>query len=85
MVFEEMRPPVASHHGETPLRGKHANELVDLVHGEYEDMNGFKLTKEQLVKNYTNDARMVDLNWDKRHHVTPSHFNKTNHSYYKVG
>ena len=84
MVFQEMRPPVASHFGETPLRGKHVNDLVDLASGDYEDMNGFKLNKEELVKCYTDDARMTDPNWNKRHHVTPSHFNKTNHTYYKV-
>ena len=84
MVFSEMRPPVASHFGETPLRGKHVNKLIDLAQGEYADTNGFRLTKEQVVKNYTDDARMSDPNWNNRHHVTPSHFNRTNHTYYKV-
>ena len=84
MVFNEMRPPVASHFGETPLRGKHVNKLIDLAQGEYADANGFRLTKEQVVKNYTDDARMSDPNWNNRHHVTPSHFNRTNHTYYKV-
>ena len=84
MVFSEMRPPVASHFGETPLRGKHVNKLIDLAQGEYADANGFRLTKEQVVKNYTDDARMTDPNWNNRHHVTASGFNKTNHTYYKV-
>ena len=84
MVFAEMRPPVASHHGETPLRGKHVNKLIDLANGEYADTNGYRLSKEQVVKNYTDDARMTDINWNNRHHVTPSYFNKTNSPYYKV-
>ena len=84
MVFSEMRPPVASHYGETPLRGKHVNKLIDLAQGEYADANGFRLTKEQVVKNYTDDARMSDPNWNNRHHVTASGFNKSNHTYYKV-
>ena len=84
MIFQEMRPPVASHYGETPLRGKHVNKLIDLAQGEYADENGFRLTKEQVVKKYTDDARMTDVNWNNRHHVTASAFNNTNHTYYKV-
>lgn len=83
MVFGEMRPPVASHNGETPLRGKHVNKLIDLANGEFADANGFRITKEQVIKNYTDDARMTDFNWNNRHHVTPSGFNKNNHKYYK--
>lgn len=84
MVFGEMRPPVASHYGETPLRGKHVNKLIDMAEGEYADANGYRLSKEQVVKNYTDDARMTDINWNNRHHVTASHFNKNNTKYYKV-
>ena len=84
MIFEEMRPPVASHHGETPLRGKHVNKLIDLANGEFNDGNNFRVNKEQVVKNYTDDARLKDANWNNRHHVTPSYFNSTNHKYYKV-
>ena len=84
MVFGEMRPPVAAHNGETPLRGKHVNKLIDMADGEFADANGFRITKEQVIKNYTDDARMSDFNWNNRHHVTPSGFNKNNHKYYKV-
>lgn len=34
------------------------------------------------MKNYTDDARLKDVNWNMRHHVTPSHFNKNNHKHY---
>jgi hypothetical protein len=37
-----------------------------------------------VVANYTDDARLRDGNWNNRHHVTASHFNKANTSYYKV-
>ena len=84
MVFSEMRPPVAADDGQTPLRGKHVGKLFDLAAGEYQDESGFRLTKEQICKNYTDDARMTDKNWNGRHHVTPSGFNRNNHKYYKV-
>jgi len=84
MVYAEMRPPVAAYNGETPLRGKHVRKLIELADGEYADAAGFRMSKEQVVKNYTDDARMADPNWNNRHHVTPSAFNKTNHNYYKV-
>jgi len=46
MIYEAMRPPVASHNGETPLRGRKANRLFDLANGDFEDRSGFKITKE---------------------------------------
>ena len=84
MVFTEMRPPVAAQEGNSPLRGKHVNKLFDLAASEYQDNSGFRLTKDQLLKNFTDDARLTDKQWNNRHHVTPSAFNYTNHKYYKV-
>ena len=84
MIFANMRPPVAAENGETPLRGTKAHRLFDLANGEFEDRSGFKITKEQLVANYTDDARITDSNWNNRHHVSPSAFNSNNHKYYKV-
>ena len=46
MVFGEMRPPVAALHGETPLRGKHVNKLIEMANSDFQDSNGFRLTKE---------------------------------------
>ena len=46
MVYRNMRPPVAAHNGETPLRSTKANRLFDLANGEFEDRSGFKITKE---------------------------------------
>lgn len=46
MVFQNMRPPVASINGETPLRGSKAGRMFELANGEFEDKSGFKITKE---------------------------------------
>lgn len=84
MVFQNMRPPVAADKGNTPLRGKNAKRIFDLASGEYEDRSGFRVTMDQVVQNYTDDARLQDSTWNNRHHVTPSAFNKHNHRHYKV-
>ena len=84
MIYENMRPPVASEAGETPLRGKGARQIFQLANGEFEDRSGFKITKDQVVMNYTDDGKLVDANWNSRHHVTPSLFNTKNHKHYKV-
>ena len=84
MVFSNMRPPVAAEYGNSPLRGKSANKVFEIANGDYEDRAGFKVTKEQVVMNYTDDARLQDSAWDQRHHVTPSGFNTKNHTHYKV-
>ena len=60
MVFPQMRPPVAALNGETPLRGKHVNKLIDMANGDFQDASGYRLTKEQVAMNYTDDARLVD-------------------------
>ena len=84
MIFQNMRPPVAADLGETPLRGKQAQQVFTLANGEFEDRSGFKITKEQVVQNYTDDGKLADANWNQRHHVTPSLFNNKNHKHYKV-
>ena len=84
MVFQNMRPPVAAEHGNTPLRGKNAKQIFALAEGGYEDRSGTRINKEQVVLNYTDDARLVDSVWNPRHHVTPAQFNKVSHTYYKV-
>ena len=45
MVFQEMRPPVAAINGETPLRGKHVNKLIEMANAEG-DGAGFRVSKE---------------------------------------
>ena len=84
MIFESMRPPVAAEKGNTPLRAKNAKAVFKLADGSFEDRSGHRITKDQVVMNYTDDGKLVDANWNNRHHVTPSLFNTKNHKHYKV-
>lgn len=42
-------------------------------------------TAKMIVQKYTDDGMLApgDEHWNKRHHKSPSEFNKTNHTYYK--
>ena len=46
MVFQNMRPPVAAEHGNTPLRGKNVKNIFKLANGGYEDKSGYRITKD---------------------------------------
>jgi hypothetical protein len=48
------------------------------------DPVGFKVTREQVVNNYTDDGKLVDTRWNSRHTITPSFYNGDNHNFYKV-
>jgi len=78
MIFEAMRPPVAAEKGNTPLRGKGVKDIFSLGTGHYQNKNGTPITKNEVVLNYTDDARMEDSVWDRRHQVSPSAFNTKN-------
>lgn len=77
-----MRPPVAAVDGNSPLRGKNAARVFSFASG-MRDPTGFKVTREQVVSNYTDDGKLADTRWNHRHHVTPSAFNDSNHIYHK--
>ncbi len=65
IVFKNMRPPIAiDEAGTSPLRGKKAKAVFKIGEGNYQDKQGFKITKEQIVKNYTDDGRLVDIDWN---------------------
>ena len=83
MIFTQMRPPVAAEHGNSPLRAKDAKKVFSLANGKYADKSGFRITKDQIVQNYTDGGRLQDSLWNHRHHVSPSHFNLANTSHYK--
>ena len=84
-MLKNLRPPVAiDSEGKSPLRGKKAEQVFGLADGNFQDKNGFKITKEQIAKNFTDDGHLVPLNWNNRHHITPSEFNTQNTKYYKV-
>jgi len=77
-----MRPPVAADDGNSPLRGKNAQRVFQYANG-MRDPTGFKVTKEQVVQNYTDDGKLSDTRWNNRHHKTSSEYNGTNHIFYK--
>lgn len=76
MVFSEMRPPVASIHGASPLRNRKQNKMIEIDEANLMEMN---TSKKHLVENITSDGRFKDQNWNFRHHVTASNFNNQNH------
>jgi hypothetical protein len=84
LIYKELRPPVASVDGESPLRNRSSKKLFSLANGAYDDRLGFRISKEQLVACMGDDGRLVDPRWNGRHHVTNSQFNVKNHRFYKV-
>ena len=85
MVFKNLRPPIAIDNlGQSPLRTKSAKQTYQLGDGHYQDKNGYRITRDAIVKNQTDDGRLTDVHWNGRHHVNPSHFNDQNHPYYRV-
>lgn len=80
--FPEMRPPVMSVSGYSPIKGTRGKRAFGVV--KKPDHNGYKVTKRDVAKNYTNDGLIVHPNrWDARHQVCPSNFNNRNTSYFK--
>ncbi len=85
IVFENMRPPVAiDNQGKSPLRTKKGVEIFKLGELYVQDGQGHTLTKAKIVRQQTDDGRLADQDWNKRHHVSPSHFNHKNKSYHQV-
>lgn len=78
-----MRPPVAAENGNSPLRGKNANRVFEFASG-MRDGSGFKATNDQVVANFTDDGKLADTHWNPRHHVSPSQFNGSNHTFSKI-
>lgn len=77
-----MRPPVAAQDGQSPLRGERAAKVFKQAK-RMKDPVGFKVTREQVVNNYTDDGKLADTRWNSRHTITPSFYNGTNHNFYK--
>jgi hypothetical protein len=83
LIYKELRPPVAAEDGNSPVR-RLSKERFSLANGQYEDRLGFRVSREQLVASIGDDGKLVDLNWNGRHHVTNSQFNTKNVRFYKV-
>jgi hypothetical protein len=78
-----MRPPVAAENGNSPLRGKNASRVFEFASGMH-DGSGFKPTNDKIVANFTDDGKLADTRWNNRHHITPSAFNGSNHTFSKI-
>ena len=84
-VFQEMRPPIAvDDKGGSPLRTKKGKQVFSLAESPIEGDKNPKATRNQIIKNQTDDGRLCDLKWNKRHYVHPSAFNTQNKSYFQV-
>ena len=83
MIYTSMRPPVAAERGKSPLRGKDVHSVFQLANGKYMDKSGYRITRDQIVQNCTDQGKLQDARWDQRHHVSPSHFNIKNTKHYK--
>jgi hypothetical protein len=75
LVYKELRPPVAAIDGESPLRNKLSRKVLEVANRTLEDNAGFRVSKEQLIANFTDDGKFIDHNWNRRHHVGHSQFN----------
>ena len=85
ITFKNLRPPICiDGNGGSPLRGRVAKSNFALGDGNYQDRSGFKITKEFVVQQMTDDGRFVDQKWNPRHFEHPTKFNDKNTSYYKV-
>ena len=74
LVYNEMRPPVASVNGTSPLRGRRGTSAFVPVNKPNKD--GFKITREDIVKHVTDEGKVIQGNrWNTRHQVTHSNFN----------
>jgi hypothetical protein len=86
VVYPELRPPVASTDGKSPLRGKRLTNIFK-AHAQLggNDPSNADATAKLIVQKYTDDGMLApsDEQWNKRHHQSPSLFNKRNHTHYR--
>lgn len=86
VVYPELRPPVASVDGKSPLRGKRLTNIFR-AHAQLSgaDPSNAEATAKIIVDKYTDDGMLApnDDQWNKHHHNIPSGFNDKNHTHYK--
>ena len=86
VVYPELRPPVASLDGKSPLRGARLTSIFkqQARMGATDPANA-EATVKMIVQKYTDDGMLApsDEQWNKRHHQGPSLFNHKNHTHYK--
>ena len=71
VVYPELRPPVASLDGKSPLRGKRLTNIFR-AHAQMgaQDPTNIENTAKIIVNKYTDDGMLApnDDQWNKRHH-----------------
>lgn len=73
VVFENLRPPVAADSaGQSPLRSRKQSV--------FSHRSGS--VQPAIARKQTDDGALALDVWDNRHHVSPSHFNAKNKSYF---
>ena len=86
VVYPELRPPVASHDGKSPLRGKRLTNIFK-AHAQLggSDPANAEATAKLIVQKYTDDGMLPpgEDQWNKRFHTGPSLFNSSNHTHYR--
>lgn len=77
-----MRPPVMSVSGYSPIKGSRGKRAFAVM--KRPDRAGYKVTKNDVAKNLTNDGIIINPGkWNSRHQVCPSNFNNRNSNYFK--
>lgn len=86
VVYPELRPPVASVDGLSPLRGRRLTNIFR-THARLANMDpvGADSTAKVIVEKYTDDGMLApgEDKWNSRHQISPSKFNERFHTYYK--
>ena len=88
VVYPELRPPVASCDGKSPLRGKRLTGIFKIhshIRAESVDPANAEAVAKNIVQKYTDDGKLApdDTQWNKRFHTGPSLFNDKNHTHYR--
>ena len=85
IVFKNLRPPVCIDSSDgSPLRGRQPKRTMRLSTSNHATREGFKVTKEMVVRQLTDDGHIEDSIWNKRHAIHPTAFNDKNSTFYKV-
>ena len=75
VIYPELRPPVASVDGSSPLRGRRLNNIFKAKESLNDD-NAHAASK-LIVEKFTDNGLLApgDDEWNRRHHHSPSLYN----------
>ena len=85
VVYPELRPPVASIDGKSPLRGKRLTNIFKAHARMSKDRVSSEVTSRLIVNKYTDDGMLApnDDQWNNQHQTMPSKWNNKFHTHYK--